>query len=51
MPSFNIHLAVAVKYSEKNKIENKEEFFRGSIDPDLVKDKSLTHYTGKRNKN
>ncbi|MBQ7410751.1 MAG: zinc dependent phospholipase C family protein [Clostridia bacterium] len=51
MPSFNIHLAVAVKYSEKNKIENKEAFFRGSIDPDLVKDKSISHYTGMRDKN
>ena len=51
MPSFNIHLAVAVKYSEKNKIENKEAFFRGSIVPDLVKDKSISHYTGMRDKN
>ena len=51
MPSFNIHLAVAVKYCEKNKIEDKEKFFRGSIDPDLVKDKSISHYTGMRDKN
>lgn len=48
MPSFNIHLAVAVKYCEKNNIENKEAFYRGSIDPDLVKDKSISHYTGMR---
>lgn len=51
MPSFNIHLAVAVKYSEKNNIENKSDFYRGSIDPDLVKDKSISHYTGMRDKN
>ncbi len=51
MPSFNIHLAVAVRYSEKNNIENKEAFFRGSIDPDLVKDKAISHYTGMRDKN
>lgn len=51
MPSFNIHLAVALKYCEKNKINDKEKFFRGSIDPDLVKDKSTTHYTGKRDEN
>lgn len=51
MPSFNIHLAVAVKYSEKNNIENKELFFKGSIAPDLVKDKSISHYTGMRDKN
>ncbi len=50
MPSFNIHLAVAVRYSEKNNIENKEAFFRGSIDPDLVKDKAISHYTGMRDK-
>lgn len=48
MPSFNIHLAVAVKYKEKNDIKNKEDFYRGSIDPDLVKDKSISHYTGMR---
>lgn len=51
MPSFNIHLAVAIKYCEKNDIENKEEFYRASIDPDLVKDKSISHYTGMRDKN
>ena len=51
MPSFNIHLAVALKYCEKNKINNKKDFFRGNIDPDLVKDKSTTHYTGKRDEN
>ena len=48
MPSFNINLAVAVKYCEKNNIENKDAFYRGSIDPDLVKDKSISHYTGMR---
>lgn len=46
MPSFNIHLAVAIKYCEKNVIKNKDDFFKGSIAPDLVKDKSITHYTG-----
>ena len=51
MPSFNIHLAVAVKYCEKNEIKNKEMFFRGSIDPDLVPDKAISHYTGMRDKN
>lgn len=51
MPSFNIHLAVAVKYSEKNNINYKEDFYRGSIDPDLVKDKAISHYTGMRDKN
>lgn len=48
MPSFNIHLAVAIKYCEKNKIENKEDFFMGSIAPDLAENKSVTHFTGMR---
>lgn len=48
MPSFNIHLAIALKYCDKNNIKDKESFYRGSIDPDLVKDKAVTHYTGKR---
>lgn len=50
MPSFNIHLAVAIKYSEKNNITNKSEFFKGNIAPDLVSDKSISHYTGMRDK-
>ena len=51
MPSFNIHLAVAVTCFERHEIENKEEFFRGNIAPDLVADKSISHYTGMRDKN
>ena len=51
MPSFNIHLAVAIKYCENHMIENKEEFFKGNIAPDLVTDKSISHYTGMRDKN
>ena len=43
MPSFTIHLAVAKKYIEKHPEENKEEFYRGVIDPDL-KDKSVSHF-------
>ena len=44
-------LKIALRYCEKNNIEDKESFFRGSIDPDLVKDKSISHYTGMRDKN
>lgn len=43
MPSFTIHLAVAKKYLEKHKGENREEFYRGVIDPDL-NDKRASHY-------
>lgn len=51
MASFNIHLAVGKRYIEKNKqIKNKKEFYKGIIDPDLVEDKKISHYTGERNK-
>ena len=47
MASFNIHLAVGIRYLEKTKsIKNKREFFKGIIEPDLVKDKKISHYTG-----
>ena len=45
MAGFVIHLAVAeeyLKFSQKN--ENYNEFIDGVIAPDMVKDKSLTHY-------
>lgn len=45
MASFNIHLAVAKLYSSKNKVEDVFELYKGSIDPDLIKDKSISHYT------
>lgn len=51
MPSFNIHLAVAIKYCEKYKIDDEKSFFEGSVYPDLVKDKKITHYTKPRDKN
>lgn len=44
--SFNIHLAVAKKYCEKNNIKDVENFYEGSIKPDLVENKKITHYTG-----
>lgn len=51
MASFNIHLAVAKRYSEKqNKIKDIEEFYRGIIEPDLVENKEKSHYSGSRNK-
>ena len=46
MPGYVIHLAVANEYKRKHKteIKNYKEFIRGTIYPDNVKDKSLTHY-------
>ena len=45
MPSFNIHLAIANRYIQKHKIENQKEFLEGSIAPDFVENKRLSHYT------
>ena len=45
MPSFQIHLAIAKRYTEKHKIEDKEAFIEGSIAPDFVKPKEISHYT------
>lgn len=45
MPSIHIHLAIAERYVEKHKINNKNEFLEGSIAPDFVKPKSISHYS------
>ncbi len=51
MASFSIHLAIGKRYFEKSKIiTNEKEFFRGIIDPDLVEDKKISHYTGIQDK-
>lgn len=60
MPSFNIHLAIAKQYlkKHKNEINNIEDFYNGTIRPDLnsqmtglCEDKSKTHYGQMGNKN
>lgn len=52
MPGFQIHLAVAKRYLEKNpsSISNPLDFYHGVISPDLVSNKDISHYTyqGKR---
>ena len=51
MASFNIHLAIGKRYIEKFKsIENIDIFYKGIIDPDLVNDKAISHYTGVQDK-
>lgn len=50
MASFNIHLSVAKRYMDKNSIDDKEEFIRGSIAPDLAEDDNKSHYSGYRDK-
>lgn len=45
MPGYAIHLAMAEEYIKKHKdIKNRDDFFKGVLYPDSVKDKSLTHY-------
>lgn len=45
MASFNIHIAVGNLYQKNNKIKNKQEFFYGIVEPDMVEDKRLTHFS------
>jgi hypothetical protein len=47
MPSFQMHLAVAKLYTQKNKgeITNELDFFNGSVAPDLTDNKMKTHYS------
>lgn len=46
MASFNIHIAVGSLYQKNNKIKNKLDFFNGIVEPDMVEDKTLTHFSG-----
>lgn len=52
MAGYVIHIAVAQEYLNKHKdeSENYDEFIKGVIYPDSVKDKSLTHYGRKSSK-
>lgn len=47
MPSFSIHLAIGKRYIEKNNglIKDINDFFKGIIEPDLVENKYVSHYT------
>jgi len=52
MPSFDIHLAIARNYMKNHKeITNVQDFIKGSIAPDLVPDKRISHYTKEQDKN
>lgn len=44
MASYTIHIAIAKEVLRKNKGYNEEKFIKGTIAPDLVKDKSKTHF-------
>lgn len=52
MPGYVIHLAVAKKNIELNSIKNEDEFIRGVIAPDLLKQAGLdSHYGNSSNPN
>lgn len=44
MPGYVIHTAIANEYIRKNNIKNGNDIIRGTLAPDEVDDKSLTHY-------
>jgi len=44
LPSYTIHIAIAKEFLRKNKGYNEDEFLKGTIAPDLVEDKSRTHF-------
>lgn len=45
MASSAIHLAIAKKYMEKNKVKNPEKFLAGTLYPDACEDNDKSHYT------
>ncbi|MBQ3321195.1 zinc dependent phospholipase C family protein [Candidatus Saccharibacteria bacterium] len=45
MPGITIHLASANQYLKKHLEENREEFIRGTIAPDIAKDYNASHYS------
>ncbi len=50
MAGYVIHLAVAQEHLKKYKEKDGKEFLYGSIEPDLVKPKSKSHYAEKTSK-
>lgn len=47
MAGYAIHIAIAKEYLKKHKEYNEIEFMKGTIYPDTVKDKTLTHFSNK----
>lgn len=47
MAGYAIHIAIAKEYLKKHKGYNEEEFIKGTIYPDTVKDKTYTHFSNK----
>lgn len=52
MASLNIHIVIAKRYVEKHQdIKNLEEFYNGTVAPDIASDKKISHYTNTLNCN
>lgn len=49
MPGYVIHLAVAKRYAEENKMTESKEFIQGVIAPDLLKQKGIDSHYGASN--
>ncbi len=48
MASFDIHLAIAKRYVEKNSVCDTQSFYKGTVEPDLADCKRNSHYSGNR---
>lgn len=44
MPGYMIHLAVGSVYLQNNKIKDIKDFNKGIIEPDMISDKTKSHY-------
>lgn len=44
MANYTLHIAIAKEYLKNHKGYNEEEFIKGTIYPDTVKDKTKTHF-------
>lgn len=45
MANYTLHIAIAKEYLKNHKEYNEEEFIKGTIYPDTVKDKTKTHFS------
>lgn len=45
MPSYVIHICLAKEYAKKHEVKNMNEFIEGTIYPDSIQPKGITHYS------
>ena len=44
MAGYMIHLAIGSVYAQNNEIEDLQSFYKGIIEPDMIDNKSKSHY-------